>query len=123
MHIGVKMSENFAVLDQKKAIQLVSGNKKLADDLLLMLIKELPEYTLGIQKEFKNGNKEELRKIVHKMHGGLRYVGAPALMDIVSRTDVELFELSDEQLTQNITLIYQEIDKVIKEGKYNNTTV
>ncbi|MCU7801101.1 MAG: Hpt domain-containing protein [gamma proteobacterium symbiont of Lucinoma myriamae] len=115
------MSDTFPVLDQKKAIQIVSGNKKLADDLLLMLIKELPEYTQSIQNEFKNENKEELRKILHKMHGGLRYVGAPALMDIVSRTDLELFELSDEQLKQNITLIYQEIDRVIQEGKYSST--
>lgn len=117
------MSDTFPVLDQKKAIKLVSGNKKLADDLLLMLINELPEYTQGIQKELQNNNKEELRKIIHKMHGGLRYVGAPALMDIVSKTDLELFELSDEQLKQNITLIYQEVDRVIKEGKYSSTVV
>lgn len=115
------MSDTLAVLDQNRAIQLVSGNKKLADDLLLMLIKELPEHTQGIQNEHQNGNKEELRKIIHKMHGGLRYVGAPALLDIVSRTDVELFELSDEQLKQNITLIYQETDRIIKEGEYSST--
>lgn len=113
------MSDNLAVLDQNKAIQLVSGNKKLADDLLQMLINELPGYAQGIQKELQNNNKEELRKIIHKMHGGLRYIGAPALLDIVSRTDLELFELSNELLTQNTTLIYQEIDRLIKEGKYS----
>ncbi len=115
------MSDTLSVLDQNLAIQVVSGNKKLADDLLVMLIKELPEYTQDIQKELQNNNREELRKIIHKMHGGLRYVGAPALMDIVSRTDIELFELSDEQLKQNITRIYQEIDRLIKEEKYSKT--
>jgi len=115
------MSDTLAVLDQNIAIQVVSGNKKLADDLLVMLIKELPEYMQDIQEELQNNNREELRIIIHKLHGGLRYVGAPALMDIVSRTDVELFELSDEQLKQNVTRIYQEIDRLIKEGKYSKT--
>ncbi|RKZ90612.1 MAG: hypothetical protein DRQ43_11095 [Gammaproteobacteria bacterium] len=115
------MSDTLSVLDQNLAIQVVSGNKKLADDLLVMLIKELPEYTQDIQEELQNNNREELRKIIHKLHGGLRYVGAPALMDIVSRTDIELFELSDEQLKLNITRIYQEIDRLIKEEKYSKT--
>lgn len=115
------MTDTLAVLDQNQAIQLVSGNKSLADDLLLMLIKELPEYAKTMQTELQNGNKEELRKIIHKMHGGLRYVGAPALLDIVSKTDNDLFDLAEEQLKNNVTLIHQEIDRVLKEGKYSNT--
>ncbi|MCU7939920.1 MAG: Hpt domain-containing protein [gamma proteobacterium symbiont of Bathyaustriella thionipta] len=116
------MSDNLAVLDKNKALQRVSGNEKLADDLLIMLLKELPGYIQGIKKELESGNKEELRKIIHKMHGGLSYVGAPALKDIVSRTDLELFDLSDEQLEKNITLIYKEINRVLEAGKYNSTT-
>ena len=115
------MSETLAVLDRQKAIQLVSGNKKLADDLLAMLIKELPEYKKVIQKELQNQNKEELRKIIHKIHGGLRYLGAPALMAIVSQTDHELFAITDLQLQDNITKIYQEMDRLLKEEKYSNT--
>jgi len=113
------MSDDLAVLDQQKAIELVSGKKKLADDLLAMFIKELPGYKDSIKKQLHDGNKEELRKIIHKIHGGLRYVGAPALLAIVSHTDYELFKLSDEQLQQNINKIYHEIDRVIIAEKYN----
>ena len=115
------MSEDLAVLDLQKAIEVVSGKKKLADDLLAMLIKELPGHKQGIEKELQNGNKEELRKIIHKIHGGLRYVGAPALMEIVSQTDYDLFQLSNEQLNNNIEKIYYEIDRVLSEEKYNDT--
>lgn len=108
-----------AVLDQQKAIELVSGNKKLADDLLAMLVSELPVYKQSIEKQHHEGNKEELRKIIHKIHGGLRYVGAPALMEVVSKTDYDLFDLSDEQLNDNILKIYQEIDRLLKEEKYS----
>ena len=115
------MTETLAVLDQQKAIQLVSGNKELANDLLAMLIKELPEYKQNIQKELQNQNKKELRKVIHKIHGGLRYLGAPALMDIISQTDHELFNLSDEQLNNNITKIYKEVDRLLIEEKYSET--
>ena len=113
------MTETLAVLDQQKAIQLVSGNKELANDLLAMLIKELPEYKQNIQKELQNQNKKELRQVIHKIHGGLRYLGAPALMDIISQTDHDLFNLSDEQLNNNITKIYEEVDRLLVEEKYS----
>ena len=115
------MSSELSILDHKKALELVSGNAKLAEDLLAMLIKELPVYKQTIKKEHEAGNKEELRKIVHKIHGGLRYVGAPALMAIVSQTDYELFELDDDQLKKNINQIYLEIDRVIAQKTYRDT--
>lgn len=119
--MGVKMSDDFAVLDQQKALDVAAGKQSLADDLLAMFIKELPGYKQSIAEHLEQGNKEELRKIVHKIHGGLRYVAAPALMTIVSATDYELFELSDEQLHKNIHKIYHEIDRVLKAEKYGNT--
>ena len=115
------MSDTLAILDPQKAIQLAAGNIKLADDLLTMLIKELPEYKKMMQKELQDGNKDELRKIVHKIHGGLRYVGAPALLDIISKTDYTLFDLSDLELNSNINKIYQEIDRLLEEEKYSKT--
>ncbi|MCW8929132.1 MAG: Hpt domain-containing protein [Gammaproteobacteria bacterium] len=113
------MSERLAVLDSEKALQCVSGNKKLADDLLAMFIKELPGYKQKIEDELKSNNKEELRNIIHKMHGGLRYLGAPALMEIISHTDYELFNLSDEQLEENINKIYKEIERLLEQKKYH----
>lgn len=117
------MSDTFAVLDQAIAIKRVSGNKKLADDLLLMFINELPGYKQGIEQEVNNTDREELRKIIHKMHGGLRYIGAPALLDIISQTDMELLAFSDKQLKQNIRQIFDEIERLLKQGKYSTAIV
>jgi len=114
------MSEPLAVLDKHQALKVVSGNEKLAEDLLIMLIKELPDYAQGMQIEFDNANKEELRKIIHKMHGGLRYVGAPALTAIVSKTDTDLFELSEQQLKQSIEHICQEIKRIVEQKTYSD---
>ena len=113
------MTQKPFVLDKNKALQIVSGNEALAEELLAMLVKELPGYKDSMQKELDNGNKEELRKIVHKLHGGLRYVGAPALLEITSHTDQHLFELSDEQLRESLIQISDEIDRVLEKQHYN----
>jgi two-component system sensor histidine kinase BarA len=113
------MTQKPFVLDKNKALQIVSGNEALAKELLAMLVKELPGYKDSMQKELDNGNKEELRKIVHKLHGGLRYVGAPALLEITSHTDQHLFELSDEQLRESVIQISDEIDRVLEKQHYN----
>ncbi len=113
------MSESLLVLDQQLALKAVSGNQQLADDLLAMFIKELPTYKQDIKKQLLVQNKDELRNIIHKVHGGLRYLGAPALLAIVSQTDMALFDLSTEQLDDNIQKIYDEIDQVLALGKYS----
>lgn len=115
------MSETLPILDKTTGLKAVSGNEKLADDLLAMFIKELPGYKLIIKKEFENQNKEELRNIIHKIHGGLRYLGAPALLEIIAPTDKELFNLTNEQLNKNINTILEEIDRLLIVEKYNKT--
>ena len=115
------MSDTLAVLDKNEALKAVSGNEKLAEDLLAMFIKELPGYKLGIEKAFKSQNLDELRNIIHKIHGGLRYLGAPALLDVIALTDQELFNLPEEELNYNINKIYQEIDRLLLEEKYDKT--
>ena len=115
------MSEELSVLDKQLALKRSAGNEKLADDLLEMLVNELPNYKTNIKNKLAEGNKEELRQIIHKLHGGLRYVGAPALIAIVSSTDYELFELKNAQLQQNIEQIYFEIDRVLEQKKYSDT--
>lgn len=113
------MSQVLLILDQKKALKAVSGNQQLADDLLAMFIKELPGYKQTIKIELQQQNKDALRNIVHKIHGGLRYLGAPALLEIISQTDIEMFDLSTEQLDANIQQIYIEIDRLLELGKYS----
>ena len=116
------MPKTLAVLDLKKALLIVSDNRKLADDLLSMLIKSLPDYKLDIKKYAQYGienNRDELKHTIHKIHGGLRYIGAPALSEIISASDEKLSELNEKQLKQHIELIFYEFDRLTKEKKYS----
>jgi two-component system sensor histidine kinase BarA len=116
--LELAVSEKTAVLDKTIALKRVSGNEKLADDLLAMLVRDLPDYKQQIRQHHQQADKEALRKIIHKLHGGLRYVGAPALLEIVSNTDKEVFNLSDTQLAKQINLIDEAIDAVLIRKNY-----
>ncbi|MCK5698071.1 MAG: Hpt domain-containing protein [Gammaproteobacteria bacterium] len=112
------MPNTLPILDLKQAIQYVSGNEPLAHELLQIFIKELPKYKQIIQQNFQDNNREELKEVIHKMNGGLSYVSAPALSQILSETDSELLTLSQAQLNVNINMIYNEIERIITIGVY-----
>ena len=112
------MSKTLAILDLEKALQIAANNRVLADDLLAMLIKSIPEYKNSIQQQAML-DRNVLKAIIHKIHGGLRYIGAPGLEDIISKTNNDLFTLSKKELQQNIELIFIEFDRLMKEEKYH----
>lgn len=111
------MPKTLEILDLEKALQIVSGNRGLANELLAMLIKAIPEYRQNI-KEQVQVSREALKLVIHKIHGGLRYIGAPALEEIISTTNNNLFELSENDLQRHIKLIFVEFDRLLKEEKY-----
>ena len=118
------MSKTLSVLDLEKALEVVANNRTLADDLLAMLIKAIPDYKQEIKKlsQIKEGqNKQELKKIIHKIHGALRYLGTPALSEIISETYKNLLILSEAQLNQKIEQIFIEFNKIVKEERYNDS--
>lgn len=115
----MSMSKALAVLDYQSALENVSGNHDLADELLAMLIKSLPAYQQEIEKLQKKNDRQALKIIIHKIHGGLSYLGTPALLKIISETDNNLFEFNDKQLDNNIKQIMIEFSKILKQGKYH----
>jgi len=83
-----------------------------------MLIKAIPDYKDEINSQ--RDNREQLKLIIHKIHGALRYLGAPALTEIISETNNQLFELSEKQLGENIERIFIEFERIIEQEKYTN---
>ena len=104
------------ILDIDLALSRSAGNRRLADDLLKMLIRDLPDYKATFLSDVTN--KERLKDTLHKLHGGLRYIGAPSLMAIVSITDEQFLQFDEEKLTAQLQLIAIEIDKILEENNY-----
>ena len=120
------MQYNLPILDHTLALKQVSGNASLADDLLRMFIKECEHYQNTIKDYQKINNlscdeKDQLHQVIHKMHGGLRYIGAPALLHYISQTDTQLLSMDDDNLKQSLTHIQSAISQLVQQEHYDES--
>jgi two-component system, NarL family, sensor histidine kinase BarA len=83
-------NENLPVIDWEQSIKLAGNKRELANDILVLLIKDLPDDTSAINASYKAQNYQEMLRQVHKLHGALCYCGLPRLKTVVSRLETEL---------------------------------
>jgi len=67
------------VIDRAAAIAIAGGQAALADELLEMLLAELPEQQGQIAAGLAAGDLAEVAEVAHKLAGGAAYCGATAL--------------------------------------------
>jgi two-component system, NarL family, sensor histidine kinase BarA len=65
--------------DWAASIELAHGQADIAKQLCTMLLDGLDQFSADIQSAHEQNNQEKLREHVHKLHGGLCYLGAPKL--------------------------------------------
>ncbi|WP_110676477.1 ATP-binding protein [Salinicola sp. RZ23] len=68
-----------AVVDPDLALHLSGGREALADELLTLLLAELPHHRLKLAQAWQAADAEALSDAVHQLGGGCRYCGVPAL--------------------------------------------
>jgi len=106
------------VIDLEKGAELVGGNKDMALDMLRILIEELPENLKLIQSLFEAKDFEEMKKVAHKLHGGLCYCGAPRLKEAIKQLEVALKSAGDrEKISDYYTRLCNEITLILEEYK------
>jgi two-component system, NarL family, sensor histidine kinase BarA len=65
------------IIDWKKSLKLAGNNRENALKILSMLTADLPETLTEIKKAHEQNNLTELSRLLHKLHGGLCYLGLP----------------------------------------------
>jgi len=99
-------SENsLPVYDETEGKSLAGNNVQLAQELLEMLIKELPAHKQNLEQARDNGNTENLKNYIHKLHGATSYCGVPQLRFSAN----ELEKLIDNSKTDYIEDAFQEV--------------
>ncbi|WIX34519.1 response regulator [Salinicola sp. JS01] len=79
-----------AVVDPDLALQLSGGREALADELLTLLLSELPNHRLTLAQAWQAADADALREAVHQLGGGCRYCGVPALSAACSALETRL---------------------------------
>jgi PAS domain S-box-containing protein len=89
-NVRYKPNTTRALIDLEEGAHLVNGDEALAKNMLRDLVATLPKDRAHMEKAFKKHDMPALLSLVHKLHGGLCYVGAPALRTAAKNLELAL---------------------------------
>lgn len=93
------------VIDWELGTQLANNNRALAEELLELLLKQLPHEFSLIQQAYKNDNIPLTLQYLHKLHGAVCYCGVPRLKKAISALEKAYKEHAD---TAEVFAIFEE---------------
>ena len=109
--------ENLSFIDWELGKQLAGNKIDLAEDLLEMLIKDLPSDLHQIKTLYANKHYTELLKHVHKLHGALSYCGTPRLKIVTAHLESHLKNNIINDLSWLLNLLDVEANSLLQHYK------
>ncbi|MFW2373740.1 MAG: response regulator [Gammaproteobacteria bacterium] len=107
-------TDNPLIYDPDEATSLAGGNSQLAEELLGMLIKELPEHKSRIELARHENDISQLKQVTHKLHGATSYCGVPMLRirarELENLIDTQQVDDLDDHYNDLLTAIDELID-------------
>ncbi|RRJ85147.1 ATP-binding protein [Aestuariirhabdus litorea] len=67
------------LIDLQEGVRLAGGKEDLAEEMLAMLLDNLPQDRQQIEQQYNDKQLPQLLETVHKLHGATRYCGVPLL--------------------------------------------
>ncbi len=98
------------LVDWKQAVQLAGGSAELADELFVMLRRDLPGLRDAIADAHSSGDTDTLQNSVHKLHGATAYCGVPRLRATAGSLDEDLKRGSPENLDARLATLLTVVD-------------
>lgn len=104
------------MINWEQSIKIAGGRKRLAQEMLGILVKELPELKSQIITSFETKQYSELSQALHKMRGACSYCGVPKLSativefeSAVKDNKVDLYDSYIDQLSSEIEVLLSEV--------------
>lgn len=82
--------QDLPVIDWNQSLKLVGHQQAIAEELLGLLVKNLPNDMSAIQHAYSTHDLLDLQKKVHKLHGAISYCGVPRLKKIIVHLETNL---------------------------------
>lgn len=102
------------MFDHEQAVRLAGGNEKLAEELFVMMIKELPEQRAALSKAYQDRDLTTLKNVAHKIHGSACCCAVPDLKahakqleGIIGSGNMEHIGRCLEQINESIERLLQ----------------
>lgn len=102
------------IFNAKLGIDLAGGNEQLAKELLPMLISELPAHRENLLLAKKENNTDDLKKHIHKLHGGTKYCGVPDLLKSSANFENIIDLKENNKIEVGLARVINSIDNLLK---------
>jgi len=109
------------VIDWDQATKLVGNKRELAEEILTLLIKNLPNDISMIKKLHQEQHFFPMLSQVHKLHGALCYCGLPRLKTIVAYLETELKNNIMDSLPSRLNQLDTEVKLLLECYPCQNT--
>ncbi len=103
--------DELKIIDLEQGKNLAGGNNDAANEMLVLLNKELDQDLAGLQQAWQNRALDQVHDIAHRLHGACCYCGTPALRQ--ASQQLEMLLTTERLLTQKVTEAYNNLLEVI----------
>jgi HPt (histidine-containing phosphotransfer) domain-containing protein len=101
------------VYDRDKAVSIAGNNPSIADELLDLLIQELPLQLEYLRLAYAKGELELLRQTTHQLHGSASYCAASALKAATLELEVAIVEAQGDLIPKAFDQVLKEIHRLL----------
>ena len=109
--------KHLPVINWKLAIKIAGNKRDIAEEILTLLIKNLPTDLSAINQSYLDRDYRELTAELHKLHGALCYCGLPRLKKVVASLEDDLKNNKIDGLKTMIELLNNEATSLLKHYK------
>jgi len=102
-----------SIFDKDLGVQLAGGNEQLASELFPMLISELPTHRENLLDAQQKNSPEDLKKHIHKLHGGTKYCGVPNLLACTANFENIIDLKEHEKFDSGLEAVIDSIDELL----------
>ncbi|MET0051641.1 MAG: response regulator [Candidatus Thiodiazotropha sp.] len=107
-------NSDLPVRDMNKLLAITGGDQKLADEMFQQLCKELPQQLIQIKRHIDLSDREQLKELVHKVHGSTSSCGVPALDHRIREFESVCQTADLQELNDRYVLLEREAERLLK---------
>ncbi|WP_440874380.1 two-component sensor histidine kinase BarA [Thalassotalea sp. PLHSN55] len=113
--------ETFAqstIIDWPLALRRAGNKEALAKEMLIGLVKSLPESKQAIEEALACQDSQQLKTLIHKLNGACCYSGVPSLAKITQQLETALKKDDNlENLEPEFLEFFEQLENVINESQ------
>ncbi len=101
--------------DRELALNKVGGNSAIADELLELLLADLPKQSSSLRTARNKLDAKSVREVAHRVHGAASCCGTPALKHAAMELEDAATAGDHRRLASAHDTLQEEIDRLLRE--------